>query len=81
MAFGSAVPYKRREFCNGVECPVQVEMNRVVEGSEEYETLRLNCKHHCLFTAHDFHKWLTEHGFIIIKKPTGSEGGRQEAKA
>lgn len=61
------VEYKKREFCNDVKCPVQLELNKKEEGSEEYENLRNNCKNDCKFSARDFHYWLIEKGYLIVK--------------
>jgi len=61
------VEYKRREFCRDVRCPVQMELNALEEGSAAYEEKRLECKERCRFTAHRFHHWLTDRGYIIIR--------------
>ena len=61
------IAYKRREFCKQIECPVQMELNKHEEGSEEYENTRLACKNDCKFTAHGFHQWLIDRGYIIIR--------------
>jgi hypothetical protein len=61
------VEYKRREFCKDVECPVQMELNALEEGSAAYEERRLVCKEHCRFTTYQFHHWLIEKGYIIIR--------------
>ncbi|MEM2917975.1 MAG: hypothetical protein QXY62_00530 [Candidatus Altiarchaeota archaeon] len=59
--------YRKREFCNSVKCPVQLELNKTKENSEEYEKIRDECKTNCRFSARDFHYWLINHGYIIIK--------------
>ena len=59
--------YKKREFCKDIQCEVQVELNKHPEGSEEYEKIRVTCKADCKHGAHEFHKWLNEHSYIIIK--------------
>jgi hypothetical protein len=61
------VDYKRREFCNDVQCPVQVLLNGQEEGSEQYEKIRDMCKAKCIMSTYDFHHWLIEKGFLIIK--------------
>ena len=60
--------YRKREFCNDVRCPVQVELNKLDQGSEEYEKVRAECTKGCRRTTHEFHKWLIEKGFIIVKQ-------------
>lgn len=59
--------YKRREFCRDVECPVQGELNSVEEDSEEYEKIRQKCKENCQFSARQFHYWLMDKGYLIVK--------------
>jgi hypothetical protein len=66
--------YRRREFCNDVRCPVQVELNRHAQGSENYEKIRAECKGVCRHTTHEFHKWLIEKGFLIVKKESSISG-------
>ena len=67
MSIPGYVEYKKREFCNDVKCPVQLELNAHKEGSEEYERIRQICKTDCKFTTHDFHYWLIEKGYLIVK--------------
>jgi hypothetical protein len=62
--------YKRREFCNDVKCHVQTLLNRQTEGSEDYEKIRQICKNNCIFNTYQFHHWLIEKGFLIIKPKT-----------
>jgi len=67
MKLEGYVEYKRREFCNDVKCPVQMEMNLKKEGSEEYEKLREICKTNCKFSAREFHYWLMKKGYLIVR--------------
>jgi hypothetical protein len=59
--------YKRREFCSDVKCPIQMLLNKQKEGSASYEELRAVCKSDCLKTTYQFHHWLTDKGFLIVK--------------
>jgi len=59
--------YRKREYCNDVKCPVQLIMNKKTEGSAEYNELRELCQKNCLHTTHEFHKWLIEKGFLLVK--------------
>ncbi len=68
MAMEGYRDYRKREFCNDVKCPVQMELNRHSQGSEGYEKVRKECAGGCRHTTHEFHKWLIEKGFIIAKK-------------
>ncbi len=67
MAILGYVDYKPREFCNDVRCPVQVELNSKEKGSEQYERIRRTCRSDCGYTTWDFHHWLTEHGYLIVR--------------
>jgi hypothetical protein len=64
--------YRTREFCNDIRCPVQMELNRRPQGSMEYENVREECRKACRRTTHEFHKWLIEKGFLIVKKEGNS---------
>ena len=61
------VEYKRREFCKDVVCPVQVQLNSLTEGSSGYEQIRQKCSTACLYTTWQFHHWLIEKGYLIMK--------------
>jgi hypothetical protein len=61
------VEYRRREFCKDIQCPVQVELNQQTEGSLQYEAMRKKCSCSCLFTTWQFHHWLIEKGYLIVK--------------
>jgi hypothetical protein len=68
MPIPGYVEYKRREFCNDVACPVQLKLNSGKEGSPEYEKTRDICKTDCKHTARDFHYWLIDKGYLIVRK-------------
>lgn len=61
------IEYKRREFCKDVKCPVQLELSRIEEGSAEYEKTRLTCKESCRYTTYQFHHWLIDRGYLIVR--------------
>jgi hypothetical protein len=61
------VEYKRREFCKDVKCLLQIELTKQKEGSTEYEQTRQKCSSACLYTTWQFHHWLIEKGYLIIK--------------
>ncbi len=67
MTLEGFVEYKRREFCNDVKCPVQMELNKQKEKSEAYERIRLTCSSGCLFSTYQFHHWLIDKGYLIVK--------------
>jgi hypothetical protein len=59
--------YQRREFCMDVKCPVQLELDKQKEGSGEYEKIRNVCKADCRYTTYQFHHWLIDKGYLIVK--------------
>jgi len=65
--------YKRREFCSDVQCPVQIRLNQLVERSEEYQKNRLICSTACVHTTWQFHHWLIEKGYLILKPKSSEE--------
>lgn len=67
MAIEGYVEYQRREFCKDVECPVQLRLNFQQEGSVEYQEIRQKCVTDCLYTTYQFHHWLIEKGFFIVR--------------
>jgi len=67
------IEYKRREFCNDVKCTVQMELNKLEDGATEYERVRQTCGTDCRYTAWQFHHWLMEKGYLILKQK-GVEG-------
>jgi len=67
MSIKGYVDYKRREFCKDVKCPVQLELEVQKQGSKEYEKKRQACKTHCRYTTYQFHHWLIDKGFFIVR--------------
>lgn len=67
MSIDGYVDYKRREFCKEVKCPVQVELGSQEEGSDEYEKIRQVCKADCRYTTYQFHHWLIDRGYLIVR--------------
>jgi hypothetical protein len=67
MPIEGYVEYKKREFCNDVRCPVQLELNAREPGSEDYERIRRTCQTDCKHTTWEFHHWLIEKGYLILR--------------
>jgi len=65
--------YKRREFCNDVKCSVQMELNRLSEKPDEYEKIRKTCSTACVYTTWQFHHWLIEKGYLILRPESSEE--------
>ena len=61
------IDYTRREYCRDVRCPVQSLLNTEVEKSQKYEEIRAICASNCLHSAHAFHLWLIEKGYLIVR--------------
>lgn len=67
MTIKGYVEYKKREFCNDVRCPVQLELNSLELGSDEYEKTRRTCRTNCKHTTWEFHHWLMDKGYLIVR--------------
>jgi hypothetical protein len=61
------VEYKRREYCNDIGCPVQMIMNNKPQDSKDYDDLREICRAKCLHTTYEFHHWLIEKGYLLLR--------------
>jgi len=61
------IEYQRREYCREIRCPRQEELESKPAGSNEYEVIRALCKGECLHTTYEFHHWLIEKGYLIIR--------------
>jgi hypothetical protein len=71
MAFDGYREYQRREFCRDVQCRVQLDLQKQQEGSAEYEKIRGICKSACIYTTYQFHHWLIEHGYLLLRPEQG----------
>ncbi|WXG39852.1 MAG: hypothetical protein WED07_03345 [Candidatus Freyarchaeum deiterrae] len=67
MSIPGYADYKRREFCKDVKCPTQLELETKKEGTKEYEKIRDTCKNKCKYTTYQFHHWLIDQGYLIVK--------------
>lgn len=67
MALNGYIDYQRREFCKDVKCRRQIELESSAEGSEQYEKTRKICKSACEHTTYEFHHWLIEKGYLIMR--------------
>jgi len=65
--------YKTREFCSDVKCPVQGTLNILKDKPEAYELIRQTCRTTCRFSAWEFHHWLIEKGYLIVKQKDKTE--------
>ena len=67
MAIPGYVDYKRREFCKDVSCLVQRDLDHRQEGTDGYEEIRKICKENCRYTTYQFHHWLIEKGYLVVR--------------
>ncbi len=64
------IDYQRREFCKDVKCEIQTNLDNLQdakEGSASYEEIRNICKTDCRYTTYQFHHWLIEKGYLIVR--------------
>ncbi len=43
------------------------EAGRKLPGSDGYESVRGRCKSACIHTTYEFHHWLIEHGYLLVR--------------
>ncbi len=67
MSIPGYTDYQAREFCKDVCCPVQQTLNSLKDKPEAYELIRQTCRTACRFTTWQFHHWLIEKGYLIVK--------------
>jgi len=61
------VDYQKREYCKAIKCTVQTDLDKYESGSDEYEKIRLTCKNACIHTTHEFHSWLINAGYLVVR--------------
>lgn len=59
--------YQRREYCKDIGCRVQLALDSKSEGSDEYEEVRSTCKTGCIHTTYEFHHWLIDKGYLVVR--------------
>ena len=45
----------------------RVELEKTEKGSAEYDAVRARCKNACIHTTFEFHHWLIDHGYEIVR--------------
>lgn len=73
MTLAGCVEYQRREYCKDVQCPVQLELDAAAPQTPEYERIRQICQSGCQHTTWEFHHWLIEHTYVIVRPITGAK--------
>lgn len=72
MSLEGYLDYQRREFCKDITCPIQVLLDSEQEGSPRYETIRGICKTDCIHSTYQFHHWLIQKGYLVIRPVTNT---------
>jgi hypothetical protein len=67
MSMEGYIDYQRREFCQDVQCPLQMDLNGQPPGSDAYEKIRQACQTNCRYTASQFHPWLINKGYLVVR--------------
>ena len=67
MSIKGYIDYQRREFCKDIKCSVQLDLDAQEQGSEEYEKIRNICKSDCRYTTYQFHHWLIDKGYLLVR--------------
>jgi len=67
MSIEGYVEYQRREYCKDIGCPVQDLLDGCERGSDQYDRVRNICKTGCIHTTYEFHHWLIEKGYEIVR--------------
>ena len=67
MSIKGYIDYQRREFCKDVNCPVQLDLDTQEQESEGYEKIRQICKMDCRYTTYQFHHWLIDKGYLLVR--------------
>jgi hypothetical protein len=70
MPIDGYADYQRREYCKDIQCPVQAVLEAQEPGSEAYEKVRSICKSGCIHSTYEFHHWLIEKGYLLVR-PAG----------
>ncbi|MPN06157.1 hypothetical protein SDC9_153413 [bioreactor metagenome] len=61
------IDYTKREFCHAIPCPVQVLLDKQANDPEQFEFTRSICKTSCIHSTHEFHAWLIEKGYLVVR--------------
>ena len=70
MPMDGYVDYQRREYCRDVRCPVQLDLEAQAQGTPEYDRIRSICQNDCRRTTFEFHHWLIDKGYLIVRPQT-----------
>lgn len=68
MGIDGYAEYRRREYCKDVKCPVQGQLQMTNPNTPEHEKIREVCKKACRHTTYEFHHWLIDKGYLILRR-------------
>lgn len=71
MSIKGYIDYQRREYCKDVRCPVQLKLEQQQPDTNEYEEVRQICKTKCAHTTYEFHHWLINKGYLLVRPLPG----------
>jgi len=67
MSIPGYADYQRREYCKDIKCPIQLLLDRQEPNSSGYNEVRDVCVNHCIHTTYEFHHWLIEKGYLVVR--------------
>jgi hypothetical protein len=67
MSIAGYIDYQRREFCQDVHYLVQLDLNCQTPDCQGYEQIRQTCKTNCRYTTYQFHHWLINKGYLLVR--------------
>ena len=67
MTIQGHTDYQRREYCKAIKCEVQLALEAAPEGSDDYQAVRAKCINACIHTTYEFHHWLIEKGYLLVR--------------
>ena len=67
MEIEGYIEYQRREYCKDIFCPVQLLLDKEQESSPKYETIRNICKDFCIHSTYEFHHWLIQKNYLVVR--------------
>ena len=68
MPIEGYLEYQRREYCKDIGCVVQQQLDACEQGSDQYDRVRNICQTACIHTTYEFHHWLIEKGYEIVRR-------------
>ena len=67
MSLDGFIDYQRREYCKDIKCEVQLDLDKQNERTDEYEKIRGICQADCRHTTYEFHHWLINKGYLLVR--------------